>query len=496
MARLQVSAPGHDTTSPDFSAKGRSRPCSDSTAQTWGSCSAVTSRKTTFWRIVSRASDTPVSRIIRAMRAELLGREVTEVQRRPQREAVALTLADDVGVQPRAVGRGVTPRQLVRQLGRERHRLGLGHRRVRDDRGQHPVGDQRAPPLEDLGDERLAAHLLDEELHAGTDAVAALALLLEQVECGDAGRQQVLGFGERLERDGLAGRGAQPAAQHDLVAGAAVLGVQLRDDADVVEAGAGIVVRGGGEGDLELARQRLVRGVAQQGPDHLVGGGLHVQHLVGVHARQRRHRHVADRVAARLAGGQPGQRHDPQHVGDLRQRDAVELEALARGDVADPRRGVAVGDDRHGLELARVEPAQRGLDPDHVGVGGLADPVDAEVQALRPELVVGDLAVGEPADQLLEVGDLVQVAVAARRQVLGADRRRVDVGREHVRLDVGGGRRGHDGSFGWCVTQSVRSRQRRARPSPRWGSRSRSAGSAGPRRRPPRSWPANAPPPG
>ncbi len=67
MARLQVSAPGHDTTSPDFSAKGRSRPCSLSTAQTWGSCSAVTSRKTTFWRIVSRASDTPVSRIIRAM---------------------------------------------------------------------------------------------------------------------------------------------------------------------------------------------------------------------------------------------------------------------------------------------------------------------------------------------------------------------------------------------------------------------------------------------
>ena len=105
-----------------------------------------------------------------------------------------------------------------------------------------------------------------------------------------------------------------------------------------------------GEVDLELPGQPLGVGVAEQVPEGGLGPGPDVEHLEGAGAGQVAAGHVADRVAARLPGGEPDLGHLPHEVGDPGQLHEVELEVLAGGDVA-PAPGVLDGQVGQLLEL-------------------------------------------------------------------------------------------------------------------------------------------------
>jgi hypothetical protein len=90
--------------------------------------------------------------------------------------------------------------------------------------------------------------------------------------------------------------------------------------------------------------------VAEQVPVGGLGPRRYVEHLEGAGAGQVAAGHVADRVAARLPGGEPDLGHLPHEGGDPGEGDEVELKVLAGGDVA-PAPGVPDGQVRQLLEL-------------------------------------------------------------------------------------------------------------------------------------------------
>ena len=114
---------------------------------------------------------------------------------------------------------------------------------------------------------------------------------------------------------------------------------------------------------------------------------------------------VADRVAAALAGGEPGVGDLADELRRVRERHVVDLDVLARGDVALAQRGVVLDRVREGLHLLGGDAAQRQLDADHLHVG-LALAVDALLEAEADELVLGDLAPHEPGGLGVEVVEL------------------------------------------------------------------------------------------
>ncbi len=167
-----------------------------------------------------------------------------------------------------------------------------------------------------------------------------------------------------------------------------------RDVGDVVDARDRAVLVGRGEGRLHLARHQLRRGVAHEvahvGAD--IRGG--VEQLALADAGPRVARHVADGVAAALAAREPRVGQLTDRLGGVAQRDVMELDVLARGDVALVERRVLLHHVGEGLHLLRGDPAEGELHADHLDVG-LALAVDALLQPEADELGLGDLTAEE-----------------------------------------------------------------------------------------------------
>ena len=204
--------------------------------------------------------------------------------------------------------------------------------------------------------------LVDEDLDAGAGAVDAQPVLaVEDAEdgLGDLQVLAVVGLDEVVEGGGDARHDRRAAADADLEAAHAVA-LTRGDEGDVVDAGDRAVLVGRREGRLDLARHQLRRGVAHEVAHVGAAYGRRVEELVLADAGPRVAGDVAHRVAAALAGGEAA-------VGDARgsasatsaQRDVVDLDVLARRDVALVQRRVLLDDVGEGVHLLRRDAAER-----------------------------------------------------------------------------------------------------------------------------------------
>ena len=125
---------------------------------------------------------------------------------------------------------------------------------------------------------------------------------------------------------------------------------------------------------------------------------VHVENFVGQQPAERTRGDVADRVVAGLARGQAEVRQPVQQVRYARQRNKMILNVLAGGEVS-LAAAELVGDGGQLIHLRRGHRSARDLGADHVHAG-LPLAVYATAQALRTELVVGQLA----SRELLGVG--------------------------------------------------------------------------------------------
>ena len=108
------------------------------------------------------------------------------------------------------------------------------------------------------------------------------------------------------------------------------------------------------EGGLDLARHQLRRGVAHEVAHVRARVGRRVEQLVGADAGPRVGGHVAHRVAAALAAGEPGLGDLADERGRVAQRDVVDLDVLARRDVALVERRELLDRAREGVHLRRA----------------------------------------------------------------------------------------------------------------------------------------------
>ena len=202
-------------------------------------------------------------------------------------------------------------------------------------------------------------------------------------------------------RDARLHRGA--AAHAHLEAPHAV--ADARDEGHVVDAGDRAVLVGGGEGRLHLARHQLRRGVADEVAHVGAHVGSGVEQLALADAGPRVAGHVAHGVAAALAAREAGVGQLADRLGGLAQRDVVELDVLAGGDVALVERRVLLHHVRELLHLLRRDAAEGELRADHLDVG-LALAVDPLLQPEADELVLGRLAVEVLLGLAVEVVEL------------------------------------------------------------------------------------------
>lgn len=204
----------------------------------------------------------------------------------------------------------------------------------------------------------LPAERLDEKLHP----VLVLALAIaEAMEDADDGLSDVKDLASGRE---LVEQVARPT--HRCCAAAdgnpepqlrsAVRSAQAGLETDVVNRGARVVLRATLEGDLELARERRRQRVPQEIPGQRIGERGDVKELVLGYTSVRAAGDVAHRVPAGFARGDPDvgeELHRQLHVVQLHE---MELDVLARGDVAKATR-VALGDRREGVWAAGIRTA-------------------------------------------------------------------------------------------------------------------------------------------
>ena len=260
------------------------------------------------------------------------------------------------------------------------------------------------------------AQLLDDEFHPRLVAVLPVAQVVEDLDHGVAGGQQVLHWHELVQEERDAGRGAQPAARRHAEADGTVR-IFCRQEAEIVNGRHGAVVPAPGEGDLELARQALVERVAQEMCGDRLGIGGHVEDLALADAGQVAGGDVADGVAAGLAGRDADFRQPPHDRAAVLDTRVVQLDVLAGGDVAHAG-GVAVrhlGDD---TQLVGVQAAERNLDPDHLDAG-LALAVDPVLEAEGPEHVQRQVALQQLGGFLFERLDLPENVGRDRDRLYG-----------------------------------------------------------------------------
>ena len=277
-----------------------------------------------------------------------------------------------------------------------------------------PLGPERLELLVEL---RLEA-VPPERAHQELQAVALLVLVVAKtVEDAHDRFGDVEHLVHRREREQLVPRTGQRrrATRHrdpEPSDRDAVDGLDARRPADVVDRGADVIVGAALERDLELARQRRAQRMTQQVARQRLGVRGDVERLVGGDPRIRARRDVPHRVAAGLARGQPDVGETTHHELDVVQLQEVQLNVLARGDVAESAR-VALGDLRHRVELRHVENALRDLHPQHLGIAGLPLAVGAAHQPEAAPFVGTDLAALEPREH---VHELVDVRLFGKRQ--------------------------------------------------------------------------------
>ena len=234
--------------------------------------------------------------------------------------------------------------------------------------------------------------LVDEDLDPRPRTVDAQEVLaIEDPEDRLAHLQivAVVELDELIQRRREPGHDRGPAADPDLDAADSV--TQPWHERDVVDSRDHVVGVGGGEGGLDLARHRLGRRMADEVAD--VGARIRgdVEQFVLQQAGPRVAGHVADGVAAALAGGQPDLAEFAHQLRHIAQPDVMHLDVLTRRDVALAQRDVALDDRRERVELIWRDTAERELDPHHLHVG-LALPIDALPQPEADEFVLRDLA--------------------------------------------------------------------------------------------------------
>ena len=184
------------------------------------------------------------------------------------------------------------------------------------------------------------------------------------------------------------------------------------------------------DGDLELARQERELGVQRAPLAQDLAVRARVDLLVDGDAGERVGGDVADAVAAGLDAVHVDLGQQVHRVGGLRQRNPVELDVLARREVAEAaafvrRAGVLqVVLARDAGELAQLARGQLAVRHGHAQHRGVALHVPAVLQAQRAEVVVGELA-GQVAPELVaELGGAgadelaVEVGIAVHRKAL------------------------------------------------------------------------------
>ena len=240
----------------------------------------------------------------------------------------------------------------------------------------------------------LGALVVDEDLDARlVDVVAAAVLIVEPQHRLDIAQHVALGQ-ERLDRLGDERRAAKPAADHHFEADLA-RAVAVQAQAEIVDLDRGAVVLGRGDRDLELARQELKFRMQRQVLAQQLGPDARVFDLVGRNAGPLVGRDVAHAIAAGLHAVQAGLGQVRHGVRQFRELDPVELDVLARGEVA-VAAVVPPRDMRQPAHLVRRQRAVGNGDPQHVGV---QLQIDAVHQPQRLEFVLGQFA-GQPARDL------------------------------------------------------------------------------------------------
>ncbi len=237
--------------------------------------------------------------------------------------------------------------------------------------------------------ELFEAQLFDDELHPCLVAVLPVAEVVEDLQDRLAERQEVLHRQVLVEEVRDARRRAQPAACRDAEADGPVR-LFDRQEAEVVDGRQGAIVLAAGEGDFELARQALIERVAQEVSRHRLGVGRHVEDLPLADAGQVARGHVPDGVTAGLAGGHSDFGQPAHDRPDVLERSEVQLNVLARRDVADAG-GIAVGHLGDDPALRGVEAPEGNLDADHLHAG-LSLAVDPVLEPEGPEQVLGQFA--------------------------------------------------------------------------------------------------------
>ena len=228
------------------------------------------------------------------------------------------------------------------------------------------VGVGEAEPevllLEDLPDP-LGAPVGHEELQAGVVAGPPVAVVAEEPgdPCPDVGHQVHLDEGAEALAE-VRVRTEAPAGP-EVEAGRAVVAADA-DEGDVVDLVLGALLGAAGDRGLELAREVLVLGIADEALMRGQESGRRIEQLPRVDARQRAPDHRTGAVTACLARREThafDRVEDPRHVLDA---DPVELDVLAVGHVRDvPPEALRDPGDR--AELFAGQAARREADPHH-----------------------------------------------------------------------------------------------------------------------------------
>src|SRR4051812_17639287 len=342
--------------------------------------------------------------------AELLGRQVAADDPDLGGREAGLTLRRDVRLDP-VVELAVVAIRRARR-GRRGRRVGLlvVEEEQRVGREVAVVDPVEGQLLLDLLAERVDPDLVDHELQPRALAVGAQPVLtVEDAQNGLRDLQVVavvdLDEVEQRGADARHDRGAAAGADLDALDLLAVDLAHTRDESEVVDQRDRAVLVGRGERDLELARQQLADLVAHEVADEGAGVGGHVVGLAVADAGPRVARHVADGVAAGLAAREAGVGDHPDDLGRPLERDVVELEVLAGGDVALAQRRVVLGHVGERLHLLGRDAAEGELHADHLDVG-LALAVDALLEPEADELLLGLLAGQEAVGAGVEVVEL------------------------------------------------------------------------------------------
>ena len=325
-------------------------------------------------------------------RAGIARRRARRLQRNGDDAIARQAMGRHVGLQPQ---REVTVFELQRF-----HRAGHG-RPMRQRRRRELAGDrldglgrklQRA--VLDLGilgldflAHLLGADLVHQDLYARlVEIVAPAVAVVDAQRRLEIGQKLVLGQ-ELAQRLADHRRAAQPAAHDHLETDLPRL-VAPQAQADVVHAHRGAVVGRAGDGDLELARQEAELGMQRRPLAHDLAPDARVLDLVEGGAGEMVGRDVADDIAGGLHGVHVdfGQRR--QRVGRILELDPVELQVLARREMA-VAAVVLAGDIGQLAQLARRQRAVGNGDAQHVGMELQVETV-GETQRL--ELLLGELA--------------------------------------------------------------------------------------------------------